>query len=315
MSCGSNQVEAVSSDAASLLTEFLHPLQLDEVLAAMCARRLLHVPQGGGERGGPRFDWADLEALLARDADNAADYRFFKGGKPLAANALGLVDRLGALHPQALSRAVSQGITIVGNRLEYKLPRFWSLMCALQRVTGGDVCLGFVASFECPKALPVHYDYPDNIVVQTEGSKRWRLIGEPIPGSGCQRMLEHVPEAPVREVELTAGDLLFVPSGLHHLCSSEGDSLHLSVLVNWPTGMQLLERATKLAGEDDIVCEALRRFADGASLTSSERRIKERLHALIDGIDTRALLDELAGKALREDRLRLLGRGRDSRGA
>ena len=285
-----------------------------EVLAAMHARRLLHVPAGEGGNAGLRFGWGELEALLARDAINAADYRFFKGGKQIAPAAMGLLDGRGALRQQAVSRLIAQGITIIGNRLEYKLPEFWPLMCAVRSATGGDVCLGFVASFECPKALPIHYDYSDNIVLQTEGSKRWELYGEPVAGSGCQRTLERVPDAPIRSVELVRGDLLFVPSGLHHQCNSDADSLHLSVLVSWPTGLQMLERVTRLAAEDEVVCEALRRFADDASLRSSEQGIKERLHALIDGIDARALLDELADRGAREDRLPLPRREHVRRG-
>ena len=293
-------------DLASLLAGFLQPLLLTDVLVAMRTRRLLHAPVSeSDERSVPGFRWQDLESLLARDVRNGADYRFFKGGKAVNATALGLIDQEGALRPQALSRIIGQGITIVGKNLEHKLPAFWPLLCALQRCTGGKISLAFVASFECPKALPLHYDYPDNIVVQTEGRKHWHLYGDPIPGSGVQRTLEQVPDAPIRQLELSRGDLLFIPSGLHHVCSSERDSLHLSVLIEWPTGLQLLERVSKLGVEDEAVCEPLRRFADEASLRESEMRIKARLHALIDVLDTRILLDDLAGKAAREMRLPL----------
>ena len=276
----------------------------------MHARSLLHV-RAQRERIGPQFGWGELEALLARDARNSADYRFFKSGKKISPALLGLVDKHGALQPQMLQRLIQQGITIVGNRLEYKLPAFWPLMCELQRCTGGDVTLGFVASFDCPRALPIHYDYVDNIVVQTEGSKRWRLYGDPIAGSGWQRELERTPEGPIKDIQLSRGDLLFVPSGLHHVCIAEQDSLHLGMLVSWPTGVQVLEHVINLAKGDEAVCEPLRRFSDEASLLSSERRIKERLHALIDSVDARGLLEVLANKAARDARLLLPRRAGD----
>ena len=40
-------------------------LRTSEVLAAMHARRLLHVPAGEGGNAGLRFGWGELEALLA----------------------------------------------------------------------------------------------------------------------------------------------------------------------------------------------------------------------------------------------------------
>ncbi|MGI5269161.1 JmjC domain-containing protein [Nonomuraea sp. CA-218870] len=79
-----------------------------------------------------------------------------------------------------------------------------------------------------------HRDATHVFVVQAEGSKRWTLYDLP---AGDDWDLAEIPgeDAVTEEVELRAGEGLYVPLGMGHraMAGPEG-SLHLSVMVNPP---------------------------------------------------------------------------------
>lgn len=79
-------------------------------------------------------------------------------------------------------------------------------------------------------ALPLHQDKVDVIVVQSSGTKHWRIF-DPFDGQS-EPGLVTVPEGvePAHRLTLTPGDVCYMPAGRPHQARSSDDwSLHISI--------------------------------------------------------------------------------------
>ena len=121
------------------------------------------------------------------------------------------------------------------------------------------------------EGLDVHYDSHDVFVLQCVGSKRWRLYVDDYadarerPTGPAFRFdpAHHSPGRVDRDVELTPGDILYLPRGiLHEVAPPSGDSLHVTFGVHLLTVADLAHRALRLAVEE---VEGLRRTVAHAS--------------------------------------------------
>ena len=138
------------------------------------------------------------------------------------------------------------------------------------------------------QGLPVHHDTHDVFVLQVSGSKRW-LVYEPVLELPLreQRYGRELgaPGEPVLEVELRAGDTLYLPRGwLHQALTSRTDSLHLTIGVNVYTWLDALRDALdRCRGDVDF------RRSVGSSDVDG-RGLLERVAARLES-------DEVAGAA------------------
>jgi ribosomal protein L16 Arg81 hydroxylase len=114
-----------------------------------------------------------------------------------------------------------------------------------------------VNAYYTPRAaqgLPVHHDTHDVFCLQVAGEKRW-LVYEPalelpLKNQRYRRELGE-PGAPVLDVTLRAGDVLYLPRGwLHEALTSESDSLHLTVGMSAYTWLDAMKDALDDCGDD-----------------------------------------------------------------
>jgi hypothetical protein len=156
------------------------------------------------------------------------------------------------------------------------------------------------------RALDTHYDTHDVFVLQTHGTKRWRIYDSPfrLP------LLEHPYRAsdnwkigpPLKELTLEPGDFIYLPRGyLHDAASLDSTSLHLTVGIKPVTWSSVLLDAVRWATDRDprlreslppgfTVNEQLR--------TQSETRLRELVASLVDQMDAKAIIDDAANRAL-----------------
>lgn len=108
------------------------------------------------------------------------------------------------------------------------------------------------------QALKRHSDWQDVFVLQIHGEKRWQLFENdykyPINNEQTQQMVSALEQAaPVADLLLKPGDLLYVPRGLaHEVHTLDKNSLHISLTV---------ETFSKY----DVMAEALKQAADTQS--------------------------------------------------
>jgi Cupin superfamily protein len=119
------------------------------------------------------------------------------------------------------------------------------------------------------QGFAVHHDTHDVLVLQVVGEKRWRLyhplVELPLKHQRYSRELGEHGE-PTEELELRAGDTLYLPRGwLHEAETSATDSLHLTIGI---TAYTWLDAVNDALGE----CEgelAFRRGVEGDATDSS----------------------------------------------
>lgn len=92
----------------------------------------------------------------------------------------------------------------------------------------------------------IHYDDHCVLVLQLAGTKRWSVAATdyPLPVERCTQLLpDEILRTPLLEIELRAGDLLYVPRGFPHVARcTDQMSLHVAFGINAVTWSALLRR-------------------------------------------------------------------------
>ena len=147
-----------------------------------------------------------------------------------------------------IHRVYDRGMTVIIMTMQQR----WAPVATL--------CRELEAFFRCPvhanlyltpegaQGFDAHFDTHEVFVLQLEGAKQWRLFGAPRPLPLVDERFD-VPRnklGPPREVQLEAGDLLYIPRGfVHEAFTSEQASLHLTVGVNVYRWADLLGEARR----------------------------------------------------------------------
>lgn len=144
--------------------------------------------------------------------------------------------------PRSLREAQSlfaAGCSIVMRNLERHDDALRALADSIEREIEGIVA---IQSYATPKAFHSfgwHYDCEDVFIIQTEGTKEYLLRENTVnPAPRIDAMphdMQYEKEtSPMMACSLTAGDLLYVPSGWWHRARAMDDALSISIGVLTP---------------------------------------------------------------------------------
>jgi ribosomal protein L16 Arg81 hydroxylase len=181
----------------------------------------------------------NVDHILSLSTGRAPEIRLLREGREIPLEALGTGWMLGSAGVlESLYAEYRRGSTILlqflHERWEPLRHLCWSLAAEFSAFLQVNVYLTPAKA----QGLKTHYDTHDVFVLQTEGSKHWRLYQGPIPLPVRGQMYE--------EVDLQQGDLIYIPRGLmHDAVSADSMSLHLTVGVNTFTWAALLLRAVE----------------------------------------------------------------------
>jgi ribosomal protein L16 Arg81 hydroxylase len=147
--------------------------------------------------------------------------------------------------------ACQRGATILVydiHRSDEALARFAAGL-ALQ--LGGEVKVNLYYSQEKQQGFTTHFDTHDVLVLQVEGSKRWRVFADRVPFPlsqypGGPEKPRVPPRDPLLECVLEPGDVLYIPRGYwHDALAVNGHSLHLTTGLYPRTGFDFLQWWTR----------------------------------------------------------------------
>ena len=211
---------------------------------------------------------ADVDELVADRALRTPFFRTVREGDGLpaptrAANAGGrrLTD---VVDPDALAAQYADGATLVLNavhRMHPPVARFCRELAA--ELGHATQCNAYLTPGGRHQGFDYHHDTHDVFVLQVSGRKRW-IVHEPVvrlplpsqPAAGAHL----VPDGaePLLDVELEAGDALYLPRGyVHAALTTDVDSVHLTIGVLSTTWYDVLTDAVALAREDERFRDAL----------------------------------------------------------
>ena len=228
------------NDAA--LLRAIDPVDADEFLAHHWERAPLHVPRREAARFDDLLSARDAERLVSEPGLRFPAFRLVRAGdkldeseytddvswRPVAFTGTARVPRVLA--------EFEAGATIVLQGLHLNWTPLARYCRLLEARLGHPAQANAYLTPRRSQGLPVHHDTHDVFVLQVSGAKRW-LVYEP----ALELPLKHQryrpegadPGTAVFDVELRAGDTLYLPRGwLHEAVTSEDDSLHVTVGVN-----------------------------------------------------------------------------------
>ncbi len=239
---------------------------VDGFLAAHFTRSP-HVRRGGSFRD--LLSLEDLDAQLAGGGLRRPAVRVVREGELVDPAIWTRRARTGAVriddvvHPGRVLSLFGEGATVVLQSLH----RWWDPLTRFCRELEAELGHAVQANayLTPPSAVGFtpHHDTHDVFVLQLHGTKRWTirepLVVDPLPRHRSDH--DEAARQPVTlEVELEAGDCLYLPRGhIHSAATRTGSSLHLTVGVLVTTVHDVLRRLVDLAAEDVAFRRTVRR--------------------------------------------------------
>ncbi len=259
----------------STLQELIAPLGERDFFELLRNRTLSFRRSSGGSRFEGLLDWNTLRGLIESGVIPPRKYRlthrthkvpelfYIEKGKVNAAN---------------LASLIAQGVSVVTDPIQSHIPGLKTLCADITARTGEVTRADAVMTTGAGGAITLHFDLVDIIVLQLEGSKRWRIYGPPVTYPIKGMPAQTPPEtAPLFDETLKPGDLLFMPGGYWHHCDNgPGRSFHVALMLNAPTGWHAVEALLRQLPEDEMFRVPFTRLAD-AEKAAHEAALKARL--------------------------------------
>jgi mannose-6-phosphate isomerase-like protein (cupin superfamily) len=237
----------------------------------------------------PLLTQADLEVALKNRQIRADRLRVFMGRKQLDLEKLQAAND-DTIDLRVLRQLIDQGATLVFNRLERRIPALHAFAGALADRLGAAIQLTAVLSFSDRSGLAPHHDCEDLFIVQLEGAKAWHFLGQPVrrglPSDGAEG-----DDTPMGEHTLKPGDVMFVPAGQRHRCTTSSDiSLHLGVQIESLNGALTAKPLEAAILSDPAMLAPYPVVIDPAGRADAVAAYRTRLHELVDQLDLEQLL-------------------------
>ena len=211
---------------------------------------------------------ADVDELVGERALRTPFFRTVRegGGLPAPVRTAKAGGRtLGdVVDPAALAAQYAEGATLVLNALHRTHPPVGRFCRELAAELGHPTqCNAYVTPGGQHQGFDFHHDTHDVFVLQVSGRKRW-IVHEPVLRlplpSQAQAGGHLVPEGaePLLDVELEAGDALYLPRGyVHAALTTDVDSVHLTIGVLATTWHDVLADVVALAAAEEAFRDAL----------------------------------------------------------
>lgn len=246
---------------------------------------------------------ADVDELLSISSGQSAPVRVVRDGREIPQRSRGLYGDIGAV--ERYYAEFRDGATLVLLSLNERWKPLKQLCQSLSELFSAAFQVNVYLTPAHSRGLGPHYDTHDVFVLQTCGSKRWRLYDEPkvLPLPGQPRVGEKSErDESYQEFDLHAGEMIYIPRGWRHEASTgDSTSLHLTIGVYPVTWAMVLMHAMESVIEHDS------RFRESlpigfSSTKENEKAARARLGELVEvltnSLDPTSLISHAAEGAL-----------------
>ncbi len=229
-----------TTPSPSALARAVAPVETERFLAEHWEQKPLVVPREEEGRFDDLLSARDVERLITETGIRTPGFRLVKAGATVSGYTTDLSWRPAAFTGVAdVPRVLAEfeaGATIVLQGLHHLWLPLARYCRHLEAYLGHPVQANAYYTPRGSQGLPVHHDTHEVISLQVAGEKRW-LVYEPVLELPLknQRYKSSLgaPGDPVLDVNLRAGDSMYLPRGwLHQALTSDSDSLHITVGVN-----------------------------------------------------------------------------------
>ncbi|MGK5532088.1 cupin domain-containing protein [Streptomyces sp. URMC 129] len=194
--------------------------------------------------------WDELNEIVAAHRLEPPRMRLSRAGEaiPVTAYSILRTNRRGVSwyqpQPAEFHARLAEGASLVIDAIDQIHPPVREAAVGLERFLRTPVQVNAYASWTAEEGFGTHWDDHDVVVLQLEGSKRWKIYG-PTRQAPAWRDVE-APEiptgAPIADIVLAPGDVLYLPRGWWHAVSADQGttSLHLTFGLATHTGAEFL---------------------------------------------------------------------------
>jgi ribosomal protein L16 Arg81 hydroxylase len=190
---------------------------------------------------------------------------------------------------------MADGFSLVVTPIQTYVPPLAKLCENIKAELEENIKVGVVVTTGSCGAFRLHFDPEDIIILQVQGTKRWKIYGPPVPNPviGIPKPPPPPEAHPLFDDVLQPGDLLFVPAGNWHHCENGPDrSLHLGIFCIAPTMLHVLKTFLSQFMTEEMFRIPLTRFEDGEDLAELEARAKARLIERVQHLEVKDYLSK-----------------------
>jgi ribosomal protein L16 Arg81 hydroxylase len=271
-----------------------------DFLSMLRQRELTFLRASDPDRFRPLLDWQALVGRLERGEHprGLADVRVVKESTTVHPERWMAKSKAGNGKQVDIAKVeefMADGYSLVVTPIQSHVPALAKLCDNIKAELSENIKVGVVVTTGTCGAFKLHFDPEDIIILQVEGTKRWRIYGPPVPNPviGIPKPPPPPEAQPLFDDVLRPGDLLFVPAGNWHHCENGPDrSLHLGIFCIAPTMLHVLKAFLSQFIAEEVFRIPLTRFENGEELAELEARVKARLIERVQQLKTKDYLSE-----------------------
>ncbi|HXQ17422.1 MAG TPA: cupin domain-containing protein [Caulobacteraceae bacterium] len=213
---------------AIAFSDLIAPLAPADVSALWRSQTFKHQRGSGEHRFGALLNWDSLWALIDGAVIAPESCRVTYARRTV--DSTFYLDE-GRFNPDRLAGLFEQGVSMIIVKLNEHVPSIAAACRDAANFGLRIVHAGAIATTGDQGAFGSHYDLFHLIVLQVEGSKRWRVYGPRAHKPTAAMATVDPPQSPpILDTVLQEGDILFLPSGYWHSCDNgPGRSLHVTL--------------------------------------------------------------------------------------
>jgi hypothetical protein len=267
-----------------------------------------HLHRGDAAETGDLLDLGDVDHLVTETLLRMPAFRLVRDGTPLDPKTYTQTIRVGgrpvdrAVRPDRVLDEFSGGATIVLQALHRQSGPVGRLCRELELELTHPVQANAYVTPPTAKGFAVHHDTHDVFVIQTRGTKAWRVYEPLVSLAGpSQRWSSSLgePGTPILEAELRPGDCLYLPRGFPHDAEAQRDvSIHVTVGILATTWLDVWKAAFARAPEHESFRASLPiGFAGDPSAAGDELEVRRKeLLAWLESVSDEDLLHQMGDR-------------------
>lgn len=278
--------------------DLISPIDPADFFDNTYGRKALHIP-GPPEKFAKVFSWEELNGLLGmstiwtdRSFELALDGRLLRAEEYCYSGPNREGRRTMRPDLRRVRGLLRDGATLALDFVELLTPGLRSVAQTIETVTGAQVCGSLFCSWKETQGYGSHFDTQNVFACHLAGTKTWRIYegrmanAADFPGGNRQSFSEEHHEKAkgrlVAKIDMSPGDLLYIPHGLYHdaLSSSEA-CLHISFGAMHLVAQDFIQTLAKDLTKDPLFREHLPHIDDLEAHGPYLRRIGARLQEIV----------------------------------